>query len=320
MTQACRCGRGKAGAWLRGAQRAMRSMDTGEIIKRLNLRGKPLSKGHRRIAAFIAERSEKAAFMTAVTLGQNCGVSESTVVRFATAMGYEGYPELQAALQELVRQRLTASERFNIASEIKENDVLRTVLKNDMRNIRLTTEELSQEDFDRAVDLLLSARRIYVMGLRSAAPLATFFGHYLRLIFEDVVMVQNAIGEVFDEVERIGAADVMVGVSFPRYSTRTVECMRIARENGARVIAVTDGGMSPLASVADIRLYAHTDMASFVDSLAAPLSLLNALIVALSLRRREELSAHLKRLESLWNAHGVYLDKEEMPEQRPAER
>lgn len=320
MTQACRSGRGKAGAWLRGAQRAMRSMDTGEIIKRLNLRGKPLSKGHRRIAAFIAERSEKAAFMTAVTLGQSCGVSESTVVRFATAMGYEGYPELQAALQELVRQRLTASERFNIASEIKENDVLRTVLKNDMRNIRLTTEELSQEDFDRAVDLLLSARRIYVMGLRSAAPLATFFGHYLRLIFEDVVMVQNAIGEVFDEVERIGAADVMVGVSFPRYSTRTVECMRIARENGARVIAVTDGGMSPLASVADIRLYAHTDMASFVDSLAAPLSLLNALIVALSLRRREELSAHLKRLESLWNAHGVYLDKEEMPEQRPAER
>ena len=287
-------------------------MDTQEIIRRLNLRGKSLSKGHRRIAAFITEHSDKAAFMTAVTLGQNCGVSESTVVRFATAMGYEGYPELQASLQELVRQRLTASERFNIASEIKENDVLRTVLKNDMRNIRLTTEDLSQKDFDRAVELLLSARRIYVMGLRSAAPLAQFFGHYLRLIFDEVVMAQNAIGDVFDEMERIGALDVLVGVSFPRYSTRTVECMHIARENGAKVIAVTDGAMSPLSAAADVCLFAHTDMASFVDSLAAPLSLLNALIVALSLRRREELSEHLKRLECLWNAHGVYLDREDM--------
>lgn len=284
-------------------------MDSQEIIRRLNLRGRTLSKGHRRIAAFIAERSDKAAFMTAVTLGHSCGVSESTVVRFATAMGYEGYPELQAALQELVRQRLTASERFNIASEIKENDVLRTVLKNDMRNIRMTTEDLSQKDFDRAVELLLSARRIYVMGLRSAAPLATFLGHYLRLIFDEVVMVQNTIGEVFDEVERITATDVMVGVSFPRYSTRTVDCMHIARENGARVIGVTDGAMSPLSVVADVCLYAHTDMASFVDSLAAPLSLLNALIVALSLRRREELSARLRRLETLWNAHGVYVDR-----------
>lgn len=284
-------------------------MDSQEIIRRLNLRGRTLSKGHRRIAAFITERSDKAAFMTAVTLGHSCGVSESTVVRFATAMGYEGYPELQAALQELVRQRLTASERFNIAGEIKENDVLRTVLKNDMRNIRMTTEDLSQKDFDRAVELLLSARRIYVMGLRSAAPLATFLGHYLRLIFDEVVMVQNTIGEVFDEVERITATDVMVGVSFPRYSTRTVDCMRIARENGARVIGVTDGAMSPLSVVADVCLYAHTDMASFVDSLAAPLSLLNALIVALSLRRREELSARLRRLETLWNAHGVYVDR-----------
>ncbi len=284
-------------------------MDQQEIIRRLNLRGRTLSKGHRRIAAFITEKPDKAAFMTAVTLGHGCGVSESTVVRFATAMGYEGYPELQAALQELVRQRLTASERFNIAGEIKENDVLRTVLKNDMRNIRLTTEDLSQKDFDHAVELLLTARRIYVMGLRSAAPLATFLGHYLRLIFDEVVMVQNTIGEVFDEVERITAADVMVGVSFPRYSTRTVDCMRIAQENGARVIGVTDGAMSPLSDVADVCLYAHTDMASFVDSLAAPLSLLNALIVSLSLRRREELSARLRRLETLWNAHGVYVDR-----------
>ena len=288
---------------------ARRLAPESELIARLNLSGGALSKGHRRIAEYIDEHSDKAAFMTAVTLGQNCGVSESTVVRFATALGYDGYPEMQTALRELVRQRLTASQRFDLAGEIEEEDVLGTVLKNDMRNIRQTVDDVSREDFDAAVELLLGARRIYVMGLRSAAPLAQFFGHYLHLIFDEVVMVQNTTGDVFDEIERVGAGDVVVGVSFPRYSTRTVDCMRFARDNGAKVVAVTDGAMSPLSEVADVRLYAHTDMASFVDSLAAPISVLNALIVALSLRRRDELSAHLKRLESIWNEHGVYVNK-----------
>lgn len=284
--------------------------DSLELINRLNLRGESLSKGHRRIAEYIAGHYDKAVFMTAVTLGKQCGVSESTVVRFATALGYEGYPQLQAALRELVRQRLTAEQRFAIASEIREDDILRTVLRNDAQNIRDTIESLSQAEFEDVVSRILGARRIYLMGLRSAAPLALFLYHYLHLIFDQVVLVQNTTGDVFEEIARIGEGDLLVGVSFPRYSTRTLECMRFAKDHGAQVVGITDGPLSPLCRVADVCLCARTDMASFVDSLAAPLSLVNALIVSLGLRRREELTSHFSRLEGIWNAQRVYIDKE----------
>ena len=285
--------------------------DTRTIIQRLNLRGKPLSKGHRRIAEYIAEHYEKAVFMTAAALGSACGVSESTVVRFATAMGYEGYPELRETLASLVRQQLTSEQRFAIASTIQERDVLSTVLHNDEQNIRKTMEDLSQQDFDNVVQRLLHARRIYVMGLRSAAPLAQFMYHYLHQILEDVVLVHNSTGDVFEEIARIGEQDVLVGISFPRYSARTLECMRFAKQNGAQVVGLTDGDMSPLHEEADVCLCASTDMASFVDSLAAPLSVINALVVSVGLHRREELGAHFKRLEGIWNAHSVYIDKKE---------
>ena len=285
--------------------------DTRTIIQRLNLRGQPLSKGHRRIADYIAEHSEKAVFMTAAALGNACGVSESTVVRFATAMGYEGYPELRETLASLVRQQLTSEQRFAIASSIQERDVLSTVLHNDEQNIRKTVEELSQLDFDDVVSRLLAARRIYVMGLRSAAPLAQFMYHYLHQILDDVVLVHNSTGDVFEEIARIDEKDVLVGISFPRYSTRTLECMRFAKQNGAQVVGLTDGEMSPLHDEADVCLCASTDMASFVDSLAAPLSVINALVVSVGLHRREELAEHFKRLEGIWNAHSVYIDKKE---------
>lgn len=283
--------------------------DAQELIERLNLRGKPLSKGQRSIAAYIARHYEKAVFMTAAMLGRECGVSESTVVRFAFAMGYEGYPELQEKLRSLVRQRLTSEQRFDLISEVDRQDVMRTVLKNDMQNIRKTVEELSQADFDRAELLMRSARRLYVMGLRSAAPLAQFMYHYLRQIFDEVTLVHDTPGDVFEEIVRIGQGDVLVGISYPRYSSRTLEAMRFARENGAQVIGMTDGELSPLKEVSDICLCAHTDMTGFVDSLAAPLSLINALIVSLGLSRRAELSEHFKRLEGIWNAHSVYIDK-----------
>ncbi len=285
--------------------------DAQELIDRLNLRARPLSKGHRRIAQYIAEHYDKAVFMTAGALGRECGVSESTVVRFAAAMGYEGYPELRARLRELVRQRLTSEQRFRIASGIDRGNVLSTVLKNDAQNIRQTLEAISQADFDDVVRRLLSARRIYIMGLRSAAPLAQFMYHYLQQIFDEVALVSNTTGDVFEEVARIGREDVLVGVSYPRYSARTVECMRFARQNGAQVVGMTDGEMSPLYGVSDVCLCAATDMASFVDSLAAPLSLINALIVSLGLCRADELSAHFKRLEGIWNAHSVYIDKQD---------
>ncbi|MEG0863709.1 MAG: MurR/RpiR family transcriptional regulator [Clostridia bacterium] len=284
--------------------------DTQELIDRLNLRGEPLSKGHRRIAEYIASHYEKAVFMTAVALGKQCGVSESTVVRFASALGYDGYPKLQDAMRSLVRQRLTAEQRFAIASEIDSGDVLNTVLKNDAQNIRKTMEALSQKDFEGVVRLLLGARHIYVMGLRSAAPLAQFMYHYLHQIFDEVTLVNNTTGDVFEEIVRIGNGDVLVGISYPRYSTRTLECMRFARQNGAQVVGFTDGAMSPLCPASDLCLCASTDMASFVDSLAAPLSVINALIVSLGLHRREELSEHFRCLEGIWNAHSVYIDKE----------
>ena len=284
--------------------------DTRTIIQRLNLRGQPLSKGHRRIAEYIAEHYDKAVFMTAAALGNACGVSESTVVRFATAMGYEGYPELRETLASLVRQQLTSEQRFAIASTIQERDVLSTVLHNDEQNIRKTVEALSQLDFDDVVSRLLAARRIYVMGLRSAAPLAQFMYHYLHQVLDDVKLVHNTTGDVFEEIARIGEKDVLVGISFPRYSARTLECMRFAKQNGAQVVGLTDGEMSPLHDEADVCLCASTDMASFVDSLAAPMSVINALIVSVGLHRREELGAHFKRLEGIWDAHSVYISKE----------
>ena len=285
--------------------------DQRTIIQRLNLRGTPLSKGHRRIAEYIAQNYDKAVFMTAAALGQACGVSESTVVRFATAMGYDGYPELRETLASLVRQQLTSEQRFAITSSIQERDVLSTVLHNDEQNIRKTVEELSQRDFDNVVNRLLSARRIYVMGLRSAAPLAQFMYHYLHQILDDVLLVHNTTGDVFEEIARIGKKDVLVGISFPRYSARTLECMRFAKQNGAQVVGLTDGDMSPLHEAADVCLCASTDMASFVDSLTAPLSVINALAVSVGLHRREELAAHFKQLEGIWNAHSVYIDKKE---------
>lgn len=281
--------------------------DMQDMIERLNHSGRKLSKGHRRIAQYIVEHYDKAVFMTASRLGESVGVSESTVVRFAAVLGYEGYPQLQRALQELVSHRLTAVQRFEMSSEIDPNAVLRTVLKSDMQNIRATVEELDNHAFEEGVKRILNAKEIYVIGLRSAAPLAQFLGYYLNYIFDRVHLVSSAATDVFEEIARISEADVVIGISFPRYSTRTVEAMRFARSCGAQVISITDGPMSPLHEASDVCLNACTDMASFVDSLAAPMSVINALVVSLGLHRKEELSRHFKQLEAIWAANDVYL-------------
>ena len=281
--------------------------DMQDMIERLNHSGRKLSKGHRRIAQYIVEHYDKAVFMTASRLGESVGVSESTVVRFAAVLGYEGYPQLQRALQELVSYRLTAVQRFEMSSEIDPNAVLRTVLKSDMQNIRATVEELDNHAFEEGVKRILNAKEIYVIGLRSAAPLAQFLGYYLNYIFDRVHLVSSAATDVFEEIARISEADVVIGISFPRYSTRTVKAMRFARSCGAQVISITDGPMSPLHEVSDVCLNACTDMASFVDSLAAPMSVINALVVSLGLHRKEELSRHFKQLEAIWAANDVYL-------------
>ena len=283
--------------------------DMQDMIDRLNQSGKRLSKGHRKIAQYIVEHYDKAVFMTASRLGECVGVSESTVVRFASAMGYEGYPQLQRSLQELVSHRLTANQRFEMSTEINPSEALGIVLKSDMQNLRATLEQLDNAVFDDVVRRLLSARSIYVMGLRSAAPLAQFMGYYLNYIFDNVHLVSSGATDVFEEISKLKEDDILVGISFPRYSTRTLEAMRFAKRCGAQVVAITDGPMSPLNDIADATLMARTDMASFVDSLAAPLSVINALLVALGLHRKDALSQHFSKLESIWETYEVYLEE-----------
>ena len=283
--------------------------NTQDMIQRLNRSGSRLSKSHRRIADYIAQHYDKAVFMTAARLGETVGVSESTVVRFAVAMGYDGYPELQDSLRELVRHRLTTTQRFEMISDISEGNVLSTVLKADMQNIRSTIEDVDEGAFREAVRVISGARTLYILGLRSAAPLAEFAGYYLHYIFDDVRVVAAGSMDVFEAVSRIGAGDVLIGISFPRYSSRTIEAMTFARSRNAQVIGITDGPMSPLHEAADICLSVRTDMASFVDSMAAPMRMINALIVALGLKNREILAERFKQLEELWDAYSVYMNE-----------
>ena len=282
---------------------------TQDMIARLNRSGSKLSKSHRRIADYLTQHYDKAVYMTASKLGEVNGVSESTVVRFAIAMGYSGYPELQKSLQELVRHRLTATQRFEMSTDIGDKEVLTTVLKADMQNIRSTIEGVNGQAFLDAVHAINQARRIYILGLRSAAPLAEFAGYYLHYIFDDGRVIAAGSTDVFEAISRIQPEDVLLGISFPRYSSRTIEAMTFARSRQAQVIGITDGPMSPLHDAADICLSVRTDMASFVDSMAAPMSMINALIVALGLRNRDVLAERFKQLEEVWDAYSVYMNE-----------
>ncbi len=271
-----------------------------------NLSG--FSKGQRLIARYIAEHYDKAAFMTASRLGATVGVSESTVVRFATELGYDGYPHLQKALQEMIRNRLTAVQRMEVAGDRMGNrDVLETVLGSDVEKIRLTLDELDRDAFHRSAEAIAGARKIYILGVRSASALANFMGFYFTLLFENVcVLYTNSVSEIFEQLLHIGPEDVFVGISFPRYSQRTLSAMKYSKDRGAKVIALTDSRLSPLARYADHTLIAKSDMASFVDSLVAPLSVINALIVQVTMGRQEEVESTFNQLESIWDEYHVY--------------
>lgn len=266
------------------------------------------SKGQKRIANFILESYDKAAFMTASKLGSTVNVSESTVVRFAAELGYDGYPSMQRSLQKMIRNRLTSVQRIEVSNNrIGDQDLLDSVLQSDIEKIRLTLEEVDHQSFDGAVDAIVSARKIYIMGVRSSASLATFLSFYLNLIFDNVITVAaNTASEVFETMLRVGKEDVVIGVSFPRYSSRTVQAMKFARDRGATTVAITDSEASPLASLSNFTLKARSDMASFVDSLVAPLSLVNALLVAVSRKKNEDLSRTFQTLEDIWDEYGVY--------------
>lgn len=264
------------------------------------------SKGQRLIANYIVNHFDKAAFMTAFKLGTTVGVSESTVVRFASEVGFSGYPELQKALQELIRNKLTTVQRMDVTSDQLENgNVLARVLGKDIEKIRRTLEETSERDFAGAVDAICSAKTIYIIGVRSSSALATFLSFYFNHIFSDVRLINtNSRSEMFEHIMRIGEGDVFIGFSFPRYSKRTVQAAHYARANGAKVIALTDTGKAPIADAAHFLLMARSDMISFVDSLVAPLSMVNALIVAVGLKKREEVSRTYELLERIWGRKG----------------
>ena len=266
------------------------------------------SKGQKRIANFILDSYDKAAFMTASRLGKRVGVSESTVVRFAAELGYDGYPDMQKSLQKMIRNRLTSVQRIEVTNDrIGDQDLLSMVLQSDIEKIRLTLEELDRDSFEHAVDAIVSARKIYIIGVRSSASIATFLTFYFNLIFDNVVEVSaNTASEVFERLLRVGEGDVVIGVSFPRYSSRTVQAMSFARDRGATTVAITDSEASPLAPICTYTLKARSDMASFVDSLVAPLSLVNALLVAVSRKKNDDLAHTFQILEGIWDEYGVY--------------
>lgn len=279
------------------------------IMQQLNLSGQRLSKGHRKIASFIEDHYDKVVFMTAARLGGVVEVSESTVVRFANACGYEGYPQMQRALKEIVRHRLTPSQRLTMSSDISSADLPAEVLRTDMQNIRATIEQLNADVFGQVVEQISKAKSIYLIGLRSASPLAQFFAYYLRYIFDDVRVVNSIINDTFETIARITPGDVLIAISFPRYSNRTLECMQFAKTHNVEVIGITDGPLSPLHDVSDLCLDARTDMTSFADSLAAPMSLINALIAALGRHNRETLNRNFNQMEDVWDAFRIYAGK-----------
>lgn len=279
-----------------------------DILAVLEEKGPTFSKGQRRIAGYISESYDKAAFMTASRLGKTVGVSESTVVRFAVELGFDGYPEMQKAMQEMVMNRLTSVQRIEVANDrIGNQDVLAKVLQADADKLRQTAETISREDFQTAVNVILKARRIYLLGVRSAAPLANFAGYYMNYMFEDVrVITVSGAGEMFENLVGISPEDVVIAFSFPRYSSATLKAAQYCRGIGATVIGITNSHVSPLAANSDYVLIAKSDMVSLVDSLVAPLSVVNALLVALAAARETEVQKSLSTLERVWEEYNIY--------------
>jgi len=266
-----------------------------------------LSKGQKLIAEYILKNYDKAAFMTAAKLGVSVGVSESTVVRFTNELGFSGYPKLQKALQELIKNKLTTVQRLELRNDyFSDGDALKGVLKADMENIRATLEKINQNTFEDVVKSIFEAKRIYIIGLRSSTAIAEFLGFYLNIILQNVKIVSYGISDVFEQMINVGEGDLVIGIGFPRYAAKTIDALEFSRDRGAKVVALTDSLLSPLATKADYTLIAQSNMASFVDSLVAPLSVINALIIAVGMREKENISDVFGNLEQIWQTYNVY--------------
>ena len=281
---------------------------TNELQMRIEEKYRDLSKGQKRVAEYVLDNYDKAVFLTAARLGEVVGVSESTVVRFATQLGYKGYPEFQKALEELVRNRLNSIQRMKVTyGRISQSQILETVLQSDIEKIKQTLNGIDHSAFNQAIDTILNARKIYVLGIRSCAPLAAFMSFYLNLLCDNVIAVNtNSSSEIFEQLIRIGEEDVIIGISFPRYSQRTLKALEFASKRKAKIITLTDSAHSPINIYSSWNLIARSDMASIVDSLVAPLSVVNALIVALCMKKQEEVIGTLETLEQIWGEYQVY--------------
>lgn len=278
-----------------------------DLMRTIQLKFPRLSKGQKLIAEYILKHYDKAAFMTAAKLGSSVGVSESTVVRFANELDYAGYPELQKALQELIKNKLTTVQRIELSNDfISQDNALKGVLKSDIENIRATLEKINYSAFENSVDSIVNAKKIYIVGLRSSTALADFLGFYLNLILDNVKIVSYGMSDIFEQMLNLSQDDCVIGIGFPRYAMRTVEVLTFAKSRNADVIAITDSVLSPLAARADYTLIAESNMASFVDSLVAPLSVINALIIAVGLRTKDKISKTFNDLEDIWQEYQIY--------------
>lgn len=284
-----------------------------DLVKNINDKYNSLSKGQKLLANYILNNYDKAVYLTAAKMGKIVGVSESTVVRFATILGYDGYPKLQRALEEMAKNKLNSVQRMEVTFDrINKDNILKSVLHSDAEKIRLTAEEIDEEAFKNAIEMLLHAKKIYIIGIRSSAPLASFLSYYLGLIFDHVVMIQsNSTSELFEQLYRISEEDVLVGISFPRYSRSTLKAMEFASNRNAKLISITDSNASPMTKYCDCNLLARCDMASIADSIVAPLSVINAIIVGVCQQKQEEVVSTFASLEEIWNEYQVYRYEEE---------
>lgn len=270
-----------------------------------------LSKGQKLIAVYIMNNYDKAAFMTASKLGEIVGVSESTVVRFANALGYSGYPSMQDALHELIKNKLTTVQRLSMSDDFSDKGtLLKKVLKSDIDNIRSTIEEIDMTNFDKVIDSIFKAKRIYIIGLRSSTSLASYLGFYLGLILDNVRVVSFGMSDIFEQLLRVSDDDLVIGIGFPRYSRKTLEALRYVKEQNCKIVGITDSTVSPIANMSDYTLIAKSNMASFVDSLVAPMSLINALIIAIGMREKNEVTEYLSKLENIWKEYNIYDEKD----------
>ncbi|MCY6356672.1 MurR/RpiR family transcriptional regulator [Clostridium sp. ZS2-4] len=286
--------------------------NTQDLMRTIQMKFPRLSKGQKLIAEYILKHYDKAAFMTAAKLGTSVGVSESTVVRFANELGFSGYPKLQKALHDLIKNKLTTVQRIELSNNlIDQENALKGVLKADMENIRATLEKINHKDFEEVVNCILEAKTIYIIGLRTSTALAEFLGYYLNVMLDNVKVIKHGISDVLDQMINITDKDLVIGIGFPRYAARTVESLTYAQSKGTKVVSITDSLLSPLATRSEYTLIAQSNMASFVDSLVAPLSVINALIVAVGLREKERTSSVFKELESIWEEYHVYSYKKE---------